>query len=82
MNHTDPQANNGAHTQTEGQYRVGMTFNPGGHEGVNIIKAKAAELIDYIAVHGKDQRCTALAQTAFEEAAMWAVKSVTKPDRV
>ena len=63
---------------TEGQYRVGIDFNPGGHEQVNAIKAKAAELIDYVAEHGKDQRCTALAQTAFEDAAMWAVKSVTK----
>ncbi len=64
---------------TEGEYRVGISFNPGGHEQVNHIKKLAAELIDYVAKHGKDGRCTALSQTAFEDAAMWGVKSVTKP---
>ena len=66
---------------TEGDYRVGISFNPGGHKQVDHIKESTAELIDYIAEHGKDPRCTALAQTAFEEAAMWAVKSVTKPPK-
>ncbi|WP_420588195.1 DUF7681 family protein [Bacterioplanoides sp.] len=66
---------------TEGEYRVGIAFNPDGNETVDAIKQKAAELIDLVAEHGKDERCTSLAQTAFEDAAMWAVKSVTKPDR-
>ncbi len=64
---------------TEGEYRVGIAFNPGGDETVDAIKRKAAELIDLIAESGKDERCTALSQTAFEDGAMWAVKSVTKP---
>ena len=67
--------------QTEGQYRAGSTFNPGGNPHVDFIKQRATELIDYVAKHGRDGRCTALAQTDFEQAAMWAVKSVTKPER-
>ena len=63
---------------TEGEYRVGITFNPGGSEQVNEIKQLAAELIDMVEASGKDSRCTALAMTAFEDGAMWAVKSVTK----
>lgn len=63
---------------SEGEYRVGVNFNPGGHEQVDEIKKLTAHLIDYIGVHGLDERCTRLAKTAFEDAAMWAVKSVTK----
>ena len=63
---------------TEGEYRVGISFNPGGHEQVNTIKQLTAGLIDFIREHGKDDRCTAIACTEFESAAMWAVKSVTK----
>ena len=66
---------------TEGEYRVGINFNPGGNIHVDEIKAMAADLIDFIHCHGRDDRCTALAMTAFEEGAMWAVKSVTKPER-
>ena len=66
---------------TEGEYRVGIAFNPGGNEIVDVIKRKTAELIDMVEEAGNDGRCTSLAQTAFEDAAMWAVKSVTKPDR-
>ena len=66
---------------SEGEYRVGITFNPGGSEQVNEIKQLAAELIDLTTAYGKDDRCTALAMTAFEDGAMWAVKSVTKPAR-
>lgn len=65
-------------TMSEGQWRVGVSFNPGKLPEVDQIKTMVAEVIDYIFVHGKDDRCTALAATAFEEAAMWAVKSVTK----
>lgn len=63
---------------TEGEYRVGIGFNPSADNMVDQIKLKTAELIDLIAESGKDERCTALAQTAYEEAAMWAVKSITK----
>ena len=66
---------------TEGEYRVGINFNPSGDQTVDAIKRKAAELIDLIGDSGKDERCTALAQTAFEDGAMWAVKSVTKVRR-
>lgn len=66
---------------TEGQYLVGISFNPGGHEQVNHIKQKAAELIDYVRANGKDPRLTALCVTHLEDAAMWGVKSVTKPER-
>ena len=66
---------------TEGEYRVGVSFNPSNNPTVDEIKASAAKLIDLTAEHGKDDRCIALAQTAFEEAAMWAVKAVTKQPR-
>ncbi len=67
--------------ETEGEWRVGMKFNPAGDDHVTLIKQHTAKLIDLIAEHGRDDRCTALAQTAFEDGAMWAVKSITKPDR-
>lgn len=66
---------------SEGQYRVGVNFNPSNNTKVYEIKELASELIDLIHCYGKDDRCTALAMTAFEEGAMWAVKSVTKPER-
>lgn len=72
---------------TFGEYRVGISFNPGGHPKVNEIKQKAAELIDLLEAekatmkNGEAVRCIALAQTEIESAAMWAVKAVTKPDR-
>ncbi|WP_420588243.1 DUF7681 family protein [Bacterioplanoides sp.] len=66
---------------TEGQWRVGIRFNPSGNFDVERIKTKAAELIDLIDETGKDGRCTALAMNAFEDGAMWAVKSVTKVPR-
>ena len=62
---------------TEGQQRVRISFNPGANKDVENIKAMAAKLIDTIYCEGKDSRLTALAMTAFEEGAMWAVKSVT-----
>ena len=63
--------------QTEGQRRVRLSFNPDDNKDVNHIKCKTAELIDFIYCTGNDPRCSALAMTAFEEAAMWAVKSLT-----
>lgn len=73
-------------TLTEGEYRVGITFNPGGNPLVDGIKAKAAELIDLMANLKTEgnvaaARCAALAMTQFEDGAMWAVKAVTKPMR-
>jgi hypothetical protein len=66
---------------TEGQYRVGINFNPGGHPAVNYIKDSIAELIDYVQLNGLDDDCTRVACERLEDAAMWGVKSVTKPPR-
>ena len=63
---------------TEGEFRVDTSFNPSEDNNVNEIKQLTAELIDLIAAVGCDDRCTKLAQTAFEDGAMWAVKSITR----
>lgn len=61
-----------------GEKRVRASFNPESHSLVDEIKRRSAELIDLCeAVKRKDPRLAALAQTAYEEAAMWAVKLVT-----
>ena len=72
---------NDANKQTEGQWRVGVSFNPGNNPDVDKIKKLSAEIIDLVQAVGKDERCTALAAVGYEEAAMWAVKSVTKKPR-
>jgi hypothetical protein len=73
---------------TKGEYRVGINFNPSNNDMVGQIKRKAADLIDLIETVTTDgetdqyvevSRLKALAQTAIEEAAMWAVKAATKP---
>ena len=63
-----------------GAYRVRLEHNPGGDPVVARIKRDAARLIDTIheLAHG-DKRCQALAMTAVEEGAMWAVKAATAP---
>jgi hypothetical protein len=61
-----------------GERRVRVSFNPSGDSEVELIKRKAAELIDFCeALKGHNGRLAALAQTAFEEGAMWAVKAAT-----
>lgn len=71
---------------TLGQFRVGVSFNPGGHADVNEAKAKVAELIDFAnerskkATSGEVKRLYALAMTELEEAAMNLVKAITKPE--
>ena len=72
---------------TLGEYRVGITFNPGGNEMVNKIKRAAADLIDLIhdniaedANNPEIGRLKALAMTHIEDAAMWGVKAETKPN--
>ena len=67
---------------TFGEYLVGTSFNPGGHEQVDYIKSVVDDRIDYIQVNGKDGRCTAICVNQLEEAAMWGVKSITKPERL
>lgn len=76
--------------QTKGEYRVGIAFNPSSVGLVDEIKRKAADLIDLIDTIPSDRdsergneagRLAALAQTAIEDGAMWAVKAATKPER-
>lgn len=63
---------------TIGEDRVRTKFNPSADDDVNQIKQKTAELIDLCeSLKAKDGRLAALAQTAYEEAAMWAVKCAT-----
>lgn len=73
-------------TQTLGQKRVKAEFNPDKNELVDQIKNKSAELIDLLEsmrntgsyaqkVHSEKHRLISLAQTSYEEAAMWAVKA-------
>ena len=56
---------------------VRVTFNPSDSEAVNRIKTLAAALINEIEAAEGDGRHKALAKTAIEEGAMWAVKAVT-----
>jgi hypothetical protein len=79
---------------TKGEYRVGINFNPSDDDMVGKIKRAAADMIDLIdtisipsvsdgcsATHSNEvARLRALAQTEIENAAMWAVKAVTKPE--
>jgi hypothetical protein len=61
-----------------GEDRVRLSFNPSANEEVETIKRKVAELIDLCeTLKQKDGRLASLAQTAFEEGAMWAVKAAT-----
>jgi hypothetical protein len=73
-------------SQTLGQKRVKADFNPAKNDLVDQIKNKAAELIDLCeqmrintqdgqSGTGEKQRLIALAQTEFENGAMWAVKA-------
>lgn len=73
-----------------GEKRVRVVFNPSANSDVDRIKQETAHLIDFCEA-GKNQRrdaddsksagerarLWALAQTAYEEAAMWAVKAAT-----
>jgi hypothetical protein len=61
-----------------GEVRVRTTFNPSADSVVDQIKQKSAELIDICeGLKATDPRLGSLAQTAYEEAAMWAVKAAT-----
>ena len=67
---------------TLGQFRVGIGFNPSADPNVDAIKTQAAGLIDLInalpAQDSEQARLKALAMSAIEEGAMWAVKAATK----
>lgn len=72
-----------------GEMRVRTTFNPSDNDHVTKIKNKTAELINLVqatpvaegtypeAKVAEFGRLRSLAMTAYEEAAMWAVKAAT-----
>jgi len=63
---------------TLGEERVRVAFNPSADSDVDRLKQKAAELIDMCEkFKSGEPRLVALAQTAFEEGCMWAVKAAT-----
>lgn len=73
-------------TKSIGESRVRTEFNPAQSGNVDQIKQKSAECInlceelkqtDGSMMSGEKARLIALAQTAYEEAAMWAVKAAT-----
>ncbi len=64
-----------------GEYYV-EHFDSDRHGPVEHVKRISADLIDYVRNEGRDPRCTALAVTAIEQASMWAVKSITKGERL
>jgi hypothetical protein len=69
---------NASTPQTVGERRVRVSFNPDSVDDVSRIKTKTAELIDLVeSIKAKDPRLAALAQTHYEDAAMWAVKLAT-----
>lgn len=64
--------------KTIGEQRVRTSFNPAQDSMVDQIKQKSAELINLCEeLKSKDGRLASLAQTSYEEAAMWAVKAAT-----
>lgn len=64
--------------KTLGEKRVRTDFNVSGDSLIDLIKQKTAELINIVEVlKDKDARLASIAQTSYEEAAMWAVKAAT-----
>jgi len=65
-------------TLSIGEQRVRTEFNPSKDSIVDQIKQKTAELINLCEdLKVKDERLASLAQTGYEDAAMWAVKAAT-----
>lgn len=63
---------------TIGEQRVRTSFNPSQDDTVSQIKQKTAELINLCEeLKAKDPRLASIAQTQYEDAAMWAVKAAT-----
>jgi len=74
-----------------GAQRVRLGFNPSTDSVVDVIKSTTAPVVDVIksmtadlidlceTLKAKDARLASLAQTAYEEACMWAVKAETTP---
>lgn len=64
--------------KTIGEIRVRTEFNPDKNDVVDQIKQKTAELINLCeTLKAKDGRLASVAQTQYEDAAMWAVKAAT-----
>jgi len=64
--------------QTIGEQLVRTKFNPSAYTVVDLIKQKTAELINLCEqLKAKDERLASIAQTEYENAAMWAVKAAT-----
>lgn len=64
--------------KTIGEQRIRTEFNPSADGIVDQIKQKSAELINLCEeLKSKDARLASLAQTDYENAAMWAVKAAT-----
>jgi len=64
--------------KTIGESRVRTSFNVSGDDTVTQIKTVTAQLINLCEeLKSKDGRLASIAQTAYEEAAMWAVKAAT-----
>ncbi len=64
--------------KTLGENRVRIDFNVSFNDNVAKIKKQTADLINLCEeFKGMEPRLAALAQTAYEEAAMWAVKAAT-----
>lgn len=71
---------------TEGEYRVGVSFNPSNKPEVDSIKQRTAVIIDSLAELAASRnlpgaREAAIAMTYYEDAAMWGVKALTKSAR-
>jgi len=70
-----------------GASRVRESFNPSGNDLVDKIKRYTADLIDLChhetdeVYDGETQRLWSLAMTAYETAAMYAVKACTAPKK-
>lgn len=69
--------------KTIGELRVITDFNVSANDSVYFVKQEAAKSIDFMedvknnSSEGEVKRLTSLAQTAYEEAAMWAGKAIT-----
>jgi hypothetical protein len=62
---------------SEGEKRVGVSFNPSGKPEVDEVKRLTAQLIE-IGLQ-QDNRAGHVAATRYEEACMWLVKALTNP---
>lgn len=64
-----------------GEDRIRVKFNPSDQSDVDTVKSLSADLIDILDNIGyksdEQARLIKIAQTKYEEAAMWAVKALT-----